>query len=168
MLTGAFCGARCGADGRAYCLMEECSRRRDCCLIIAPAVPSHWGANYVRQRPSIQEHFRRRNAPSHPNCRATARGTRASLASFSLVIAVWFPYVRWSLLVILNLSRTIAVRALLIRVIYPTTAITMWANLHCRLSYQLLRVVIWRTRLAVTSAKPIDEIRILSQSQPVC
>jgi transposase-like protein len=32
------------------------------CLIVAPAIPSHWGANYVRQRPSIQEHFRRRNA----------------------------------------------------------------------------------------------------------
>jgi hypothetical protein len=47
-----------------------------------------------------------------------------------LVITVWFPYMRWFLLVILNLSRTIAVRALLTRVIYPTTAITIWTNLH--------------------------------------
>jgi hypothetical protein len=48
-----------------------------------------------------------------------------------LAIVVGFPYVRWFLLVMLNLSRTIAVRALLIRVIYPTTAITTWTNLHC-------------------------------------
>jgi hypothetical protein len=48
-----------------------------------------------------------------------------------LLILIWFPYRRWLLLVILNLSSTIAVGAVL-SVIYPTTAITTWANLHCR------------------------------------
>ena len=47
-----------------------------------------------------------------------------------LLIVVGLPYVRWFLLVVINLSRTIAVRALLIRVIYPTTAIAMWTYLH--------------------------------------
>jgi hypothetical protein len=47
-----------------------------------------------------------------------------------LVITVWFPYGRWFLLVILDLSATIAVRAVL-TIIYPATAITAWANLHC-------------------------------------
>jgi hypothetical protein len=40
------------------------------------------------------------------------------------------PYLRWLLLVILNLPATIAVRAV-VTIIYPTTAITMWTDLHC-------------------------------------
>jgi hypothetical protein len=48
-----------------------------------------------------------------------------------LVITVWFSYGRWFLLVILDLSATIAVRAVL-TIIYPATAITTWANLHCQ------------------------------------
>jgi hypothetical protein len=50
------------------------------------------------------------------------------------LIAVWFPYWRRFLLVIFNLSGTIAVRAVF-TIIYPTTAITMWTDLHCRLRY---------------------------------
>ncbi len=48
-----------------------------------------------------------------------------------LVITVWFPYLRWLLLVILNLPAAIAVRAVL-TIIYPATAGTMWTNLHCQ------------------------------------
>ena len=48
-----------------------------------------------------------------------------------LVFTIWFPYRRWLLLVILNLSTTIAVRASL-TIIYPAAAITMWTNLHCQ------------------------------------
>jgi hypothetical protein len=48
-----------------------------------------------------------------------------------LVITVWFPYRRWFLLVILNLSATITVRAVL-TIIYPATAVTTWASLHCQ------------------------------------
>ena len=44
-----------------------------------------------------------------------------------LVITVWFPYLRWFLLVILNLPAAIAVRALL-TIIYPATAGTMWTK----------------------------------------
>jgi hypothetical protein len=47
-----------------------------------------------------------------------------------LVIRVWFAYRRWFLLIILNLSSAIAVRAVL-AITYPATAITMWTNLHC-------------------------------------
>jgi hypothetical protein len=46
------------------------------------------------------------------------------------IIMIWFPYRRWFLLVILNLSSTIAVRTVL-AITYPATAITMWTNLHC-------------------------------------
>ena len=47
-----------------------------------------------------------------------------------LVITVWFPYRRWFLLVILDLTGTVAVWAIL-TIIYPATAITTWTNLHC-------------------------------------
>jgi hypothetical protein len=47
-----------------------------------------------------------------------------------LGITVWFSYRRWFLLVILNLSTAIAVRTLLI--MYPTTPITTWTDLHCQ------------------------------------
>jgi hypothetical protein len=47
-----------------------------------------------------------------------------------LVITVWFSYRRWFLLVILDPSGTIAVRAGF-TITYPATAITMWTNLHC-------------------------------------
>jgi hypothetical protein len=43
---------------------------------------------------------------------------------------VWLPYRRGFLLVILNLSSTIAVRTIL-AIIYPATAITTWTDLHC-------------------------------------
>jgi hypothetical protein len=48
-----------------------------------------------------------------------------------LVITVWFPDRRWFLLVILNLSSTIAVRAVL-TVIHPPPAVTTWTNFHCQ------------------------------------
>jgi hypothetical protein len=54
------------------------------------------------------------------------------------LITVWFPYRRRFLLVILDLSTTIAVRAVL-TVIYPATAITMWTNLHSQHLSQLGR-----------------------------
>jgi hypothetical protein len=54
----------------------------------------------------------------------------SSAVRSGLVITVGFSYRRWFLLVILNLSGTIAVRAVL-TIIYPATAVTTLANLHC-------------------------------------
>jgi hypothetical protein len=48
-----------------------------------------------------------------------------------LLIGIRFPYRRWLLLIILNLSSTIAVRTV-VTVTYPATAIATWANLHCQ------------------------------------
>ena len=45
----------------------------------------------MRQPPSIQEHFRRRNAESHPDCRATAQSTRTS----RLLITSQVPVAQW-------------------------------------------------------------------------
>jgi hypothetical protein len=50
----------------------------------------------------------------------------------SLIITIWFAYLCWFLLVIFNLSSTVAVRAV-VTIAYPATAITMWTDLHCRL-----------------------------------
>jgi hypothetical protein len=47
-----------------------------------------------------------------------------------LFIRVRFSYRCWLLLVILNLSSTIAVRTV-VTVTDPATAIATWANLHC-------------------------------------
>jgi hypothetical protein len=55
------------------------------------------------------------------------------------IIRIWFPYRRWLLLVILNLSSTIAVRTVL-TIIYPATAVATWTNLHWR-SFMLSHVV---------------------------
>jgi hypothetical protein len=61
---------------------------------------------------------------------AAERHRRAGrVLGLHLIIAVWFPYRRWLLLVILNLSNPIAVGAVL-TVIYPPTAIATWTNLH--------------------------------------
>jgi hypothetical protein len=49
-----------------------------------------------------------------------------------LLIGVWFPYRGWLLLIILNLSSTIALRTVL-TIAHPPAAITMWTRLHCRL-----------------------------------
>jgi hypothetical protein len=59
-----------------------------------------------------------------------ARGRWVFRTGFHLVIMVWFPYRRGFLLVIFNLSSTIAVRTIL-AIIYPATAITTWTDLHC-------------------------------------
>jgi hypothetical protein len=48
-----------------------------------------------------------------------------------LFIRVRFPYRRWLLLVILNLSGTVAFRAV-VAVTDPATAIATGANLHCQ------------------------------------
>ena len=50
-------------------------------------------------------------------------GRSGWVRGLQLVITVWFPSRRWFLLVIFNLSSTIAFRAVL-TVIYPATAIT--------------------------------------------
>ena len=50
-----------------------------------------------------------------------------------LVIAVWFPYRRWPLVIIVNLPGPIAFRAAVLVITDPPPAITMRTNLHCRL-----------------------------------
>jgi hypothetical protein len=48
-----------------------------------------------------------------------------------LFVRVRFPYRRWLLLVILDLSSTTAVRTV-VTVTYLATAVATWANLHCQ------------------------------------
>src|SRR4029077_15380237 len=69
--------------------------------------------------------------PARAYCRASSAG-REGACGFILIVVVWLPYRRWLLLVILNFSSTIAVRAVL-PIIYPATAITVWASVHCQL-----------------------------------
>jgi hypothetical protein len=74
-----------------------------------------------------------------------------------LVVAVWFPYLRWFLLVIFNLPTTIAVRAVL-AIIYPATAITMWTNLHC----QLLSIEPSSAGCALADSQPSSQLQLIS------
>jgi hypothetical protein len=48
-----------------------------------------------------------------------------------LHLFIRFSYRRWLLLVILDLSSTVAVRTV-VTVTDPATAIATWANLHCQ------------------------------------
>ncbi len=78
--------------------------------------------------PAGQASLRSKLADAAPLAHIAERHGRAGRG---LGIIIWFPYRRWFLLVILDLSATIAVRAIL-PFIYPATAITTWANLHCQ------------------------------------
>jgi len=55
---------------------------------VPPALLPDPGANYVRQRFSIQQHFSRGNAASHLDCRAARKVMIVALAR-KLLIALW-------------------------------------------------------------------------------